>query len=541
MNRIIKFAISIAAVTALFLNSCFFVFAEGQHGISMGSISIDEGVSSQKGNSGSPVKEAPIEESLEYSPMQLSEKTREFFASVDAPVSITLVSSQTDFVSGDYLNYHYGYTAETLKYYYDVINTLKTIAELNTNIKLNFIDPYTISSQNFMDDYKKHKLKYGDIMLTCVVNFDGSSKTRNTVLRVKSLFNFNKENPKQIEGVKVEKNLVSKLDSLRELRDINIAYINDINLADTFEYVKSYMSGSRYNLDSVTLQTEQLNGYDMIIICSPTRDITLEELVLIDNFLSLGDDRSFMYIAPEGYIKLPLLSSLVGKWGIAMDSERVLYTDDKSGYFSKTSQLYAKAHKSSLLNPNAINGNLIMDSCTPITILDTVSDAKISTLLSTKSSKVSSTARKGTADYKKIASGIGVTDTKKSEYPLAVLSQKEFGDDGESSVIVYASVDFITTYFALENNKNNKYSGVENGNLQLFSTVLNNLNLVNRDKPSGLQDYAVTLSEMGIDTTSGYETGYIITFAIIAVSVPVIILITVILIFSRRKRNGKSK
>lgn len=538
MNKILKLIISTLAVTALLLNTCFFVFAEGQNGISMGSISIDEGVSSQKENSGSPVKEAPIKESMEYSKIELTDDTRSFFATVDAPISITLVSSQTDFVSGDYLNYHYGYTTETLQHYYDVINTLKTIAELNTNIKLNFIDPFRISSQGFMDDYKKYKLKYGDIMLSCVVNFDGSFKTRNAVLRAKSLFKF-KDNGKEISDIKIEKKLVTKLDSLRELRDINVAYIEDISLADTFEYAKNYMSGNSYNIDNVTLQSEQLNGYDMIVICSPTRDITLEELVLIDNFLSLGGDRSFIYIAPKGYVKLNFLNSLVSKWGIAMDSERVLYTGDKKGYFSKTSQLYATAHESEYLNPSAVSGNLIMDSCTPITLLDTLGDLSVTTLMSTKSSKVLTTAREGTAEYKKIKKGMGVKDTDKNRYSLATLSEKENGDEGKSRVLVFSSVDFITTYFALENNKTDKYDDVENGNLQLFSSVLNNINSDNRDKPSGLLDYAVKLAEKGIDTTSGYDTSYIITFGVVAVAVLVLIFITVILIFSRRKRNGK--
>lgn len=538
MNKTLKLIISTIAVTALLLNSCFFAFAGGQDGISMGSISIDEAISSQNENSGSPIEETPIIENIEYSKIELTDDTRSFFATVDAPINITLVSSQTDFVSGDYLNYHYGYTSETLQHYYDVINILKTIAELNTNIKLNFIDPFRISSKYFMEDYEKHELKYGDIMLSCVVNFDGSFKTRNAVLRAESLFKF-KANSNEISGVRIEKKLVSKLDSLRERRDINIAYIEDISLVDTFEYAKNYMTGKSYNIDNVTLQSEQLNGYDMIVICSPVRDITLEELVLIDNFLSLGGDRTFMYIAPKGYVKLNFLNFLVSKWGIAMDSERVLYTDDKKGYFSKTSQLYVTAHKSEYLNPSTISSNLIMENCTPITLLDTLGDLSVTTLMSTKSDEVQTTAREGTVEYERMEIGLGVNDTDKNCYPLATLSEKENGDQGKSRVLVFSSVDFITTYFALENNKTDIYDDVENGNLQLFLSVLNNINSDNRDKPSGLLDYAVKLAEKGIDTTSGYDTSYIITFGVVAVAVLVLIFITVILIFSRRKRNGK--
>ena len=540
MNKICSRIFALILVVALLVVLNLGVFAEGQNGINVGTINIDEGIGATQSSNGSPLPTVPSAEPIEYSKVELSANTRNFFASVDQAISITFIGSQKDFVAGDYLNYYYGYTTDSLQYYHDVINTLKTISELNTHIKLKFIDPFDISAYSFIDNYKRYKLEFGDIMISCTANFDGSPKLRNSVIRAKDLFTYKKGNSKKIVGVGLENVLVEKLNTLSTSRDVNLAYIDEISMPKTFEHVKSYMAGNGYNLDSVTLKTEQLNGYDMIIICSPIRDITLEELVLIDNFLSLGGNRSLMYLAPEAYVDLPLLNSLLNKWGISMNTKRVLYTESKTGMFSKASQLYGEAYGSKFLTPDSIKGNLIMDNCTPITILEGVDDIKVSTLVATASDNIVTVLKRGYAGSKNAGSG-EIEDTAKRRYPLVTLSEKENGDDGVSRVLVYSSVDFITTYFALRNNTTKNYKGSTNGNLQLFATVINNMNKPHRDTLSGLSDYAVKLSEMGIDTTSGYDTDYIIAFGIIAVAVPVGILLAIILIFSRRKRNGKSE
>lgn len=540
MNSLIKRIFAGLLVAALLVVLSFSAIAKGQNGISVGSISIDEGIGDKSSNSGSPILTAPSAESIEYKKIELTQDTRDFFASVDQSISITFIGAQKDFVAGDYLNYYYGYTADTLQHYHDVVNTLKTISELNTNVKLRFIDPFNIASYKFIDKYKRYKLEFGDIMISCTANFDGSPKLRNSAINVKDLFTYKKGNNKKIVGVKLEETLVKRLKKLSTSRDINVAYIDEISMEYTFEYVENYMSRSGYNIDNVSLKSEQLNGYDMIIICSPARDITLEELVLIDNFLSLGGNRSLIYLAPETYVELPLLNSFLNNWGISMNTKRVLCTESEEGKFTKLSQLYGKAYDSKYLNADKIEGNLIMDNCTPITIFEDTGDVKVSTMVATKSDKVVTRLKKGYAGSKK-ASANEIEDTYEKRYPLVTLSERETEDEGLSSVMVYSSVDFITTYFALRNDKTKNYKGSTNGNLQLFATVMNNINEPHRKTLSGLADYAVKLSEMGIDTTSGYDTDYIITFGIIAVAVPVSIFLVIILIFSRRKRNGKSK
>lgn len=538
MNNMVKRVFACVLVATLLVAANVSAFAESQSGINIGSISIDEGIGSTPDKSGSPISTVPASEPIEYEAVELSDETYNFFASVDQSISINFIGSQKDFVAGEYLDYYYGLTSDTLQHYYDVINTLKTISELNTNVKLKFIDPFNISSYSFIDKYKRYKLEFGDIMISCTVNFDGTASQRNSTIRVENLFTYKKG--KKIDGQKVEKALVEKLKKLSTSRYINVAYIDEINGADTFEHVKDYISGTGYNIDEVSFKSEKLNGYDMIVICSPVRDITLEELVIIDNFLSLGGNRTLMFLAPETYVNMPLADSLLNKWNVSINTKRSLYTDSKDGYFSKVSQLYGEACKSQYLDPLKIEGNLIMDNCTPITILDKSDEVKVSTLVNTKSDKVVTALKKRRAGSKKTDS-TEIEDTATKKYPLVTLSEKENGDEGMSRVLVYSSVDFITTYFVVRNDETKNYEGSTNGNLQLFATVMDNINKPHRATLSGLSDYAVNFSEMGVDTTSGYDTDYILAFGITAVAVPGIVLLIVILIFSRRKRNGKSK
>lgn len=533
MNKALKLIITIFLVLSVIWASTFGVLAQGQNGINMGTISIDEAIPQKEVANGSPIASVPVAEDVTYTPVELSAQTRNFFATVDGNISITIISSQIDYVSGEYFDYYYKTSADSVQYYYDVLNTLKTMAELNTNIKLQFLDPFEISSRGFFEENKKYSLQYGDIMISCYTNFDGNPKTRKSVITAESVFSYNtKGGNKKIKSLKLENMLVKTLGELRTSRDVNVAYIDEISSPETFEYVKSYMAGSGYNLDSITLKSEQLNGYDMIIICSPIRDLTLEELVLLDNFLSLGGNKSFMYLAPEGYVELSLLKSFLIKWGITIDQSKMLCTYDENGYFAKTTQLKATPHNARFLDESEIKGSLIMDKCAPIEIKGGGA-VKISTMLSTLSRKVVTTNRVNDLNTKQIE------DTNQKSYPLITLSERENGDEGISRVLVYASVDFITTYFALQNDKEENISGGLNGNLQMFATIMNNVNSLHRDTLSGLSDYAVSLKEQGIDTTSGYEVNYIIRFGVLILAIPLAVLLIIILIFSRRKRNGQ--
>ncbi len=487
-----------------------------------------------------PYNEIP-DEGVEYTPVTLAESTKDFFATLDGDVTLTLISSQRDFVDGTYVEYYNDFYTDTKSDYYTFINTLKTISELNEYVKLDFIDPFSTTSYSFLEEYSDYDLKYGDLFVTCYSNFEGSPTTRRTVIELEKLFKAKetKSGKNKITGVNLEKILVGKLESLRIFRNINVAYIKDLCSEDNIKHLKSYLSGKRYNFDNISLKDEKLNGYDMIFIAAPMRDVTLEEIVLLNTFLENGGQygKTVMYFCSANYIDLPNLHSFLKKWGVAVNGQNKLNCTEEDGYFAKNSQLVAISNGSEYTADADTNGGFyIMNECTPLSVVKSNISVKVKTLLKTKSDKVNELPKTEQIGF--LFEDTTGTQNHQS-YPLLTLSQKSSGDYNASSVVVGASVDFITNYMALQNPKSNKdYIGELNGNFELTAELLEKLNHHHRSEESGLGKYAVGLADMGYDTTSGLKTSYILKVAIISVAAFIVLLFGLLVMGSVMKKKN---
>ncbi len=485
-----------------------------------------------------PYADSPVEEVV-YTPVELKDTTKDFFATLDGDVTLTLISGQRDFVDGTYVEYYNDFYTDDKNYYYSFINTLKAISELNEYVKLEFVDPFSTDSYSFFEEYEKYDLKYGDLFVTCYSNFDGSPTTRRTVIDLNKLFKTKEDNegkPK-ISGINIEKVLVGKLESLRHFRNINVAYITDLCSEDNIKYLKAYLSGKRYQFDNVTLKEEKLNGYDMVLIAAPVRDVTLEEIVLLNTFLDNGGayGKTVMYFCPEQHVDLPNLHSFLRKWGIGVEEKYKLICSVEEGYFAKNSQLVAEStgldHVS---ESDSLGGAYIMDNCTPLTVVNGAGGVKVNTVLKTKSNNVSALLKN-----KQLKEDLLMNSTEEIDYPLLTLSQKSFDEGTPSSVVVYSSVDFITSYLAKQNPKTDKdFKGKLNGNLQLTAELMEKLNHHHRSEESGLGKYAVGLADMGYDTTSGLKTQYILQVAIALVAVFILLLVGTLLFSAKNMKKS---
>ena len=57
-----------------------------------------------------------VEEKLNFSPVELKDSTKDFFATLDGDVTLTLISGQQDFVDGKYIEYFNDfYTEESVR------------------------------------------------------------------------------------------------------------------------------------------------------------------------------------------------------------------------------------------------------------------------------------------------------------------------------------------------------------------------------------------------------------------------------------------
>ena len=507
----------------------------GGGNVNLGEVKENE-VNQEDGLLNNPLEEIPVEIPLVYSRVELNTATKDFIATLDDSVTITLISSQKDFVDGYYVEHFNDFYADDKKYYHTFINTLKTISELNGNVKLQFIDPFSVSSYEFLDKYDKYDLKYGDLFINCYSNFEGTSKPRRAVIELNELFEFSKDGKggKKISGVKIEKTLIAQLDSLRHFRNINVAYISDLCNEANIQYLQEYLKGKRYSFDSITLKDERLNGYDMIMIASPVRDLMLEEVVILNAFLDNGGayGKTLMYFCPESYVRLPNLHSFLNRWGVAAYEKYKLVSPDKNDYFAKNSQLLAKSTGTDYSKrADADRGSYIMDNCTPLRIVGEDDKVKVKALLKTASDK--------TIYIPKREDSIAAyADRVGESFPLVTLSQITNEDGVSGNVVTFASVDFITTYFARQTPKIDKdFPGELNCNFKLTYELLEKLNKNHRSEESGLGKYAVSLADMGYDTTSGLKTQHILQVAIISVALFIIIFVGLLALFAKKHKQ----
>ncbi len=474
-----------------------------------------------------------------YTPVELEDSTKNFFASIDGDITLTVISAQKDLVNGTYIEYYNSLFSRTRSYYYDLLNTLKAMTELNDYVKLDFVDPFSTESHSFISSNQKYDLEYGDLFISCYSNFDGNPSTRYAVIPIEELFKLGatKNDKKQIIGVRAEKTVVEKLYNLRTSRDINIAYLTDLCLTENLDYLNDYLDGWRYNIDYVNLKSEKLGGYDMILIAAPIRDVTLEEIVLLDSFLENSTtSKTLLYFCPKTYVALPNLNAFLQKWGLSLSEDSQLYTNDDNGYFAHNTQVYGESAETWYTkSADSSGGAYIMNNCTPITLRVAVGTT-VTPLLWTRSSRVSTLTREemqpmdGEANRDFLAN---------RTFPLITLSEKT-NKKVSSKVITCASVDFITSYFARQNDRNeDEYSGNLNGNLNFIYNILESVGAKNRTQSSGLADYAISQSDHGIDTTSGLATDYIMAVAVSLVSAAAFVMIILLSLKGRKKNAGK--
>ena len=514
--------------------------ASANKGLNLGNLTLEGNMatSSQSSVNGTAPANNDVAPSISYNKYELTDSAKEFLASVDGNITLTMFANELDYSCGEYNEYYYDFYANENTCYRSVIDLLKTVSEWSDNINLVFLDPFSVSSHSFMNTHKDWDINYGDIFISCHTNFDGNARTRYAVIPQNEYFNFESDQNglNKITSLKLEKVLIDKLYELRTSRDINVALISDINGAGYMDYLKTHLDGRGYKLDNITLENEKLFGYDMIILASPIRDVTLEEIVLIDTFLS-RQNKSIMYFAPENYIGLNNLYSYFSKWGIVLEEENSLYALDDAGYFSSQNQLYAKSNNTEYTKiADELGAFYIMNNCTPIKTLGGIEGVKVETLLETNSKKVKRTLKPAAIiDIPTTPINTDTYEKKESRQPLGVVCTKN-----TSKIAVFSSVDFIDSYFSLQNNENiETFTNNTNGNLEFTATLLESLNTCHRSEVSGLAEFAVSLSEQGYDTTSGLKTDNIMFISITLGTLFILLMLGCLFIFNRRKKNGR--
>ena len=252
----------------------------------------------------------------------LSEEAVDVAKGIESDTTIYIIGSE-DAVRGDEVYTNYGLQ------YSQVANLADRLQELNSKIKVEFIDPDR--NPTFISQYPDDNLTTGKVMI--------SSEKRNKVLSVTDLFSI------QQDSTPGEYTYYSKVDGAlaNALYLVNLDTVPVVALATGHDE----MLDEEQNLSSFTallednnfevktfniLQEEIPEDASMVFIGTPTTDYTTEEIKKLEAFISdeeMASSRTLFFTTYPtlSWDSMPNLSTFLEEWGLKPQSSVLMETD----------------------------------------------------------------------------------------------------------------------------------------------------------------------------------------------------------------------
>ena len=268
---------------------------------------------------------------------EIDEKTVEYLHQLNSDVKITMLADESYFLENNMLKV----AAETL-------NRFKT--ESNGHISVEYVDanknPEAISvyKQNFNGDFST-----GDAVVSCgdlvrVVGFMNNpyaAESGNTLFKTEQSFDqttYTSETHYKFVG---EQALVSAIMGVTDLNPVTVAMIDKVNGspiydnrdAYCYQAIKEALDKNNYKVESVDIATAELTAdYDIIMLCSPSNDLTEAQITKISDYLNNDSKygRKMIYFgSPFKSANTENLDEFLSVWGVKIG--RSYATETNSG------------------------------------------------------------------------------------------------------------------------------------------------------------------------------------------------------------------
>lgn len=431
---------------------------------------------------------------------ELTEESKKILETVKTPVTISLLSSEAEFVAVD------DYTAQANE-------ILKNYARLNSNVTVQYED--TVKDPNVLTKYSALSASKNDIIVT--------SDKRSVKISSTELFNFAQNSSGYyIASSNAEKRVTSALLAVTSENPPVVSFLEgheekkltgfeDLLRLNNFEVEKANIAASGLNTNA-----------SILVISAPTKDYTDAELQAMESFLYNGGEygKVILYFADSTAAgSLPNLELFLNDWGIATGEGTVYETNSanvigQNSYFTKLQ--YGDENYSGTL-PNSTDLFPVINSALPLSALemDGASNITSKTLLNFyETSAIRPLSATDSWDPTKEPTG---------QRPAAVMglstALKNSAYTIHSYVVAFGSYSFAdSTYLENPTYSNSEYL------LHLCNQLLN--------KDDELTIYAKSLSSSYLNVTAQQSSLIWIMFAFV---LPSLVLVYGVYVFIRRR------
>ncbi|MBQ6818656.1 MAG: Gldg family protein [Clostridia bacterium] len=300
--------------------------------------------------------------------ISLSDEYAAYVKNIDMTVTMTVCADEDDFAAGTYANYmaqglsltdsYMGVSESTSKYARQVSAFLKSFDVMNGNIKVNFINPNSVTEfAPIVNQYPGEDFEYGDVIVSCMhPATDGSEFERYQVVKMSDMFTteMNQElyytyqvSAYDITGSSLASSVVSALYIVTNESSIEVAVFGGHEV-DT-EYagmVQTFLKKNNYTFTDVSnlLNAEIPENAMFGLIVSPQTDYSAAEIDALDAFLKNGGKygRTLVYLPSIGQPALPNLEEFLQEWGIEI-LPVAAYDETTNNYYQYPYMVLAQA------------------------------------------------------------------------------------------------------------------------------------------------------------------------------------------------------
>ena len=213
-------------------------------------------------------------------------------------------------------------------------------------------NPYLVQARSILNQYPKYSgnvhLEYVDFAAdpTIAARFADLALSEGDILvcareNVKqlvlaNLFNYTYSSANGglvIESSRAEEALTGAIAAVLSDQTVRIGILTGNGTAD-MSVLTALLKDNNYEVENVSLIGGALEGYDGLMLCAPTVDLSEDVLARLDNYLYNGGEygKTLIYTADASQGALPNLEAFLSEWGVAVGDGAVFETQADRAY-----------------------------------------------------------------------------------------------------------------------------------------------------------------------------------------------------------------
>ena len=362
----------------------------------------------------------------------LSEQALDVAKNVNQDTTIYLIGSEDAYENNQI------YTSYGLEYS-QVANLAKRLAEANSKIKVEFVDPDT--NPTFISQYSEESLTTGKVMV--------KTERRYRVLGVTDLFSIEQDQTTYAykNYSMVDSALAGALEMVNK-EEVPIFTIatghGEMLTSDNMTSFLSMMEGQSFEVQEIDLLTEDIpEGTQVLMLPTPTTDYSAEEVDKLRAFLddtSNSDPVTLLATCYPSQASMPNYSAFLEEWGVQVEPGVVVESDTSRMAVADSSGVIVDSSED-FLSDNSYE-RLVSYYSSPLKLLfDANNNVTTYELWTTSDSAYVVTENTTEADTQ---------DPDTSSQTVATVSRKMVQVDGSSvnhSLVVFGSSNVFTDTF----------------------------------------------------------------------------------------------